>query len=105
MQVSSVADALEKLLFADIGPNCDPAHFEPRNDFRSDCCYVPETTAVLAKREAELRHIYEAAYSQRTNGGGRVGGGAQLGNLLTLAQWVTFLRDLELLGVDLSEVG
>jgi len=102
-EASSVPEALEKLLFLDIGPNCDPTHFQPRNDFRSDCCYIPETTAVLAKREGELRHIFEAAYSQRTNGGGRVGGGAQLGNLLTLAQWVTFLRDLELLGADLSE--
>ena len=103
-EVSSVADALSMLLLHDIGPNCDPTHFESRNDFRSECCYVPETTAVLAKREGELRNIFEAAFSLRTNGGGKVGGGAQLGNLVTLAQWVAFFRGIELLGADLSEV-
>lgn len=100
-KMADVSEALEKLLLEDIRPKLSPLLFVPSNNFRVDCCYIPETTAVLASHESELRVIFEAVATRARGCSAKIS--VQLGLLLSLPDWVTLLRRLDLMGPDLSE--
>ena len=91
---SDVSEALHRLLMEDMAPRAsanvtiDPAGFRSK-------CYARATCEVLISFEPSLRNIFAGVA-----GGGRQGSGAML---ISLDEWLDFLRALGFIATDLSE--
>lgn len=87
-----VADALQRLIEADLLAKVDPAAFKPPDEFRGALLYQPEVDEVLRRHEASLRTMFGALVEKR--------GPAK--KLLTYQSWHHLLKRLNFVGPDLS---
>ena len=96
-ELNDVSEAVERLLSHDILARAAKVlgSVEDVNDFRSRFCYTEATDAVLRRHEASLRLLFGALTGR---------GAGTDANYLCLAEWMTFLRAVDLLEAgDISE--
>ena len=100
--ILDVSEALKELLEKDfLGPVGTPGHewasgvFLDKDRFRRYHCYTEQASEVLAANETSLRNLFDAL---------RTGGGRQSArSLLSLDEWLGFLRAARLVGSDVSD--
>ena len=94
-EMHDVSEALRRLLVHDIDPRLAKLFGSlPKRDFRDRYCYVEQVANVLRLHERSLRTLFTAI-----SAGGR---GKEAG-LLSIEEWLSFLRATQLIGLDLSE--
>lgn len=96
-EMNDVSEALHRLLAQHLAPRVDPRISADPSIFRHKWCYARETCDVLASFEPSLRSIFAGVAGSLA---GRSGAGAKL---ISLDEWIDFLRALDFIATDLSE--
>jgi hypothetical protein len=106
--LADVSDALVKLFAVDMSPRLDPLLFAEPNAFRAAHCYIESVDAPLRRHEAVLRHIFSGIPKIGLDASARAALSKSakfpsLGPLVTLENWMNFLRALRVFDVDVAE--
>ena len=94
--MSDVSEAVNRLLSVDILSRAARVlgSVEDVNDFRTRFCYLQSVDEALRRHEQSLRVIFGAITGR---------GPGKDSSLLSIQEWMAFLRALDLIDVDLSE--
>ena len=95
--MQDVSEAYERLLVEDIEPRLNPAMFAHPNAFR-ELCYTQSVEEVLKRHEESLRSLFSAISRV-----GRTPATKPLGPMLTLGEWKTLCKRLNLIDLDLTD--
>lgn len=108
-EVTDVSEALERLIMYDIhrkaiSSGTSARIFIDANDFRRRHSYEEAVCNVLLKNEASLRNLFRAIRSMNDSPSAVHGTGvADARDLMSLEEWLLFLRGADLVDRDLSE--
>jgi hypothetical protein len=95
-EISDVSEALQRLIVVDLLSRAARilGTVEDVNDFRNRFCYLEPVDAVLRRHEDSLRALFAALTGR---------GPGKDSTLLSLNEWMQFLRALDLIHIDLSD--
>jgi hypothetical protein len=97
-ELRDMSEALDRLLRATFQSRASKilgsARYADSNTFRDLYCYTEPVDKVLRRHEKSLRLLFAAV-----SGGGR----GKESDLLSLEEWMRFLREARIMGADLSE--
>lgn len=96
-ELSDVSEALHKLL-THVESRLDSALLVDPNVFRREYCYTTDVNAILIKYDNSLGALYAALA-----GGVNALTGGFNATLLSLYEWITFMRALEMIQADVTE--
>jgi hypothetical protein len=97
-RLSTVAEALRRLINYEMLPRVDKRCLVNTYQFREECCYLRDTVDILTSFESNLRIIY-AHYAR---GSGAIGNELDSNKLLSFEEWKEFVRDTELVDRDFT---